>query len=587
MTQIASKISGQNLYPIAVLIDDLRHEQVQTRLNSVQQLEHIALALGPARTRSELIPFLLESADEDDTVLGATAEKLGLLVDAVGGAEFAWFLVRPLEDLLMLEEASVREKALASIRQVMSRMPTKDVEEHCAQLVFRLSSNDWFVARVAACSLIPDVAHRAFSEELLRVFIELSSDDTPMVRRAVIAAIPTMAKETPSAKQRDLLDALRRLARDDQDSVRILTIPSAMALARDVFPNPQECFNALFPEIRSCVDDASWRVRVSVADAIEDILSHTPPKNHQQVFDIYTKLLGDTEAEVRTIAVGRLPNVCGFRPDRTLLNLLTPALNKLIRDDSEPVRSALAEGLTRTSPVFGPALTADAIVHFILKSLRDPSTSVRLKVIANIEHIAGLLKLEEMKPCLLPAILELATDRQWRVRIAVLEYSPALATSMGPQSFTTDLLPVAMRWLCDPVFNVRQAAADNLAKLSTALGTEHAVQNIIPPVEELGKNSNYLYRMTALMAAVSLSRVMPTNVVAEKLLPIAKGMLKDTVPNVRFNVAKSLQAMHAQVSKRVANDEVLGGLRQLAKDADKDVNFFASEAIVALGATAS
>jgi serine/threonine-protein phosphatase 2A regulatory subunit A len=46
------------LYPIAVLIDELKHEDVVLRLNAIKRLSTIALALGPERTRSELIPFL-------------------------------------------------------------------------------------------------------------------------------------------------------------------------------------------------------------------------------------------------------------------------------------------------------------------------------------------------------------------------------------------------------------------------------------------------------------------------------------------------------------------------------------------------
>ena len=47
-----------NLYPIAVLIDELRNEDVQLRLNSIRKLSTIALALGVERTRKELIQFL-------------------------------------------------------------------------------------------------------------------------------------------------------------------------------------------------------------------------------------------------------------------------------------------------------------------------------------------------------------------------------------------------------------------------------------------------------------------------------------------------------------------------------------------------
>jgi hypothetical protein len=49
---------NEELYPIAVLIDELKHDDVMLRLNAIRRLHTIALALGADRTREELIPFL-------------------------------------------------------------------------------------------------------------------------------------------------------------------------------------------------------------------------------------------------------------------------------------------------------------------------------------------------------------------------------------------------------------------------------------------------------------------------------------------------------------------------------------------------
>lgn len=38
--------------------DDTQHDDVILRLNAIHRLSTIALALGPDRTRDELIPFL-------------------------------------------------------------------------------------------------------------------------------------------------------------------------------------------------------------------------------------------------------------------------------------------------------------------------------------------------------------------------------------------------------------------------------------------------------------------------------------------------------------------------------------------------
>lgn len=50
--------ADEQLYPIAVLVDELKHEDTTLRLNAIRRLSTIACALGPQRTRDELVPFL-------------------------------------------------------------------------------------------------------------------------------------------------------------------------------------------------------------------------------------------------------------------------------------------------------------------------------------------------------------------------------------------------------------------------------------------------------------------------------------------------------------------------------------------------
>ena len=52
----------------------------QARLTSVQELSAIATALGPERTRQELLPFLLDSMDDEDEVLVAMAEEVRFVI---------------------------------------------------------------------------------------------------------------------------------------------------------------------------------------------------------------------------------------------------------------------------------------------------------------------------------------------------------------------------------------------------------------------------------------------------------------------------------------------------------------------------
>lgn len=77
MYQIGQMVeSTSNLYPVAVMIDELKSVDQKKRINSVKNLGTVAIALGPERTRQELLPYILELMDDDEEVLLTLAEIL-------------------------------------------------------------------------------------------------------------------------------------------------------------------------------------------------------------------------------------------------------------------------------------------------------------------------------------------------------------------------------------------------------------------------------------------------------------------------------------------------------------------------------
>lgn len=111
------------------------------------------MALGVERTRTELIPFLTETIYDEDEVLLALAEQLGQFISLVGGPEYAYCLLPPLESLATVEETFVREKAVDSLRAVAQQHTPADLETHFVPLVQRLTTGDWFTTRTSACGL--------------------------------------------------------------------------------------------------------------------------------------------------------------------------------------------------------------------------------------------------------------------------------------------------------------------------------------------------------------------------------------------------------------------------------------------------
>ena len=112
-----------------------QNEDVQLRLNSIRRLGTIASALGAERTRSELVPFLADSQDDEDECLLAIAEEMGNLIHKVGGPEHVHCLLSPLENLSTVEETVVREKAVEAACKVGKAMPEDSILEHYVPLV--------------------------------------------------------------------------------------------------------------------------------------------------------------------------------------------------------------------------------------------------------------------------------------------------------------------------------------------------------------------------------------------------------------------------------------------------------------------
>lgn len=115
--------------------DELKSEEPMRRLNSITRLSTIALTLGEERTRSELIPFLAESTDDEDEVLLAQAEQLGNFVPFVGGPQYGHLLLPLLENLSTVEETVVRDKAVESLCKVGAQLPEASLCEHFVPLL--------------------------------------------------------------------------------------------------------------------------------------------------------------------------------------------------------------------------------------------------------------------------------------------------------------------------------------------------------------------------------------------------------------------------------------------------------------------
>ncbi|KAI6162199.1 armadillo-type protein [Pisolithus thermaeus] len=577
-----------DIAPIAVLIDELRSEEVQLRLNAIHSIPTIALALGPDRARNELIPFLQDSVDDEDEVLLALAEELGRnFEEYIGGPQYAHVLLGPLENLSAVEETLVRDKAAESIAKIAGVLSPLQVEEYYIPLLKRLSQGEWFTSRTSSAALYAPVYQKvspALQEELRKGFAALGADDTPMVRRAAARSLGAFVKTL--SKQHVLTDGLpiyRRLHGDDQDSVRLLTVEDLITIAQQL--TPQEIKEQLLKQIRVTVSDKSWRVRYMAATHFNELAEAVGVELvREELIGQYVQLLKDNEAEVRTAAAGQIPGFSKLLDREVILARIIPCVRDLSHDTSQHVRAALANQISGLAPLLGREATVENLLPLFLHLLKDEFPEVRLNVISKLQTVNGVIDIELLSDSLLPAILELAEDKSWRVRQAIIEYIPLLATQLGKPFFDEQLGNLCMSWLGDTVFSIREAATINLKKLTEVFGVEWARVAIVPKVMGMGQHPNYLYRMTTVQAIATISPSLTLPIIQSEIISPLLQLAADPIPNIRFNVSKALEILATTLSSTAEGQEfikqkVVPALEQQKNDADADVRYFSVRAL--------
>jgi serine/threonine-protein phosphatase 2A regulatory subunit A len=95
-----------------------------------------------------------------------------------------------------------------------------------------------------------------------------------MVRRSAAKEMGGFTKQLDKDTLiKDLVPVFRKLSSDDQDSVRLLTVDSLIAIANAM--DTTECKTYLGPTMKSMVQDKSWRVRYMVADNFVKVIQIT------------------------------------------------------------------------------------------------------------------------------------------------------------------------------------------------------------------------------------------------------------------------------------------------------------------------
>ena len=475
-------------------------------------------------------------------------------------------------------------------------MPEEHVSKHFTAFIVSLSNKDWFTSRLSAASLFHVAYNRLPDSEkrnLRTLFLRLCTDDTPSVRRAAAQNFGNLIKHVkPAEVLSEFISTFNSISVDEQDSVRIQVITTCITLA-DILTTDQQALHVL-PVILAVGSDKSWRVRWSLATRLHELCGPLGDQvANESLSVVFEQLLGDSEAEVRSAAAGRIAIVSSFLRKSTVIIRLLPAVQRLVTDASEHVRASLACVVNRLATSLGKDDTVERLLPIILLLLRDEVSEVRLNIISNLDAMSSVVSIDLLSQSLLPAIVDLAEDSKWRVRLAIIELIPVLAIQLGKDYFGNKLSILCMAWLDDPVYSIRREATENLLRLAELFGEDWAIEHILPRVDKMRGHKNYLHRTTALYALQVLVRCLSQHVIEKTVLPMVLQMCDDAVPNIRFISAKTLQAVAercqnlsiasgagpSSYKSSVAAGEISSALSKLVVDQDRDVKFYANAAL--------
>jgi HEAT repeats len=554
------------LYPIAVLLDELKNDDIQLRLNATSRLKTIAVALGPERTRTELLPFLTDTMDDDDEVLLALAEQLGDFVTEIGGTSHASCLMDPLESLSTVEETTVRDKAVQSLRRVSETVAAASQSDadtlhvhHLFPLVRRLATGDWFTSRISACALFATAYLRVPSDradlrsEVLNMYKTLARDETPMVRRAASSNIGHVARAVaqldPALVSSDLLPVFADLVDDEQDSVRLLVVENAAVFIALLAASVPSALSTS-PAMPSSSSPSSTTVKPTKSTNRDAI-----PKNSTSPAGRADGSSADNQADAS--ASTEMPEGPLSAPDDESMEATESSVE--IEADEIVPKTATPSASAGSSAV-------------------DTSTAG-----ASSSSPGAVTDSTEVNPVherVITMVRSFAADKSWRVRYMVANQLSELCAALGPRATREDLLPAFLHLLRDIEPQVRTAAAFKVTEITKRVvalppvpgatdadtGLKLAVRDILPIVHELVSDNSEHVRAALASNIMGLAPVVGVDVTVKHLVEVVLALLKDEFHDVRLNVISRLDKVSFIMSIDKLSRELLPAIVHLAED---------------------
>ena len=201
--------------------------------------------------------------------------------------------------------------------------------------------------RIAACHLYAQIYERLNDEKravVRKKFAKLVKDDTPMVRWGSAQAMATLSLQLEKNYIGEyLLPLLADLSKDKNDSVKVHAVQSTVTVGK-LLQNPQLLATTILPALKQAQKNPSWRLRFAVAESAGQLAKYlTQNSVDTQILPFYNDLMTDKEAEVRSEAVNRVPELAESATSALIVQKILPTLKlSMVSEQSQHVVGSMA-----------------------------------------------------------------------------------------------------------------------------------------------------------------------------------------------------------------------------------------------------
>ncbi|KAI9342409.1 armadillo-type protein [Pilaira anomala] len=566
------------------LINKLKSDQIEYKVDALNKLDLIATALGVERTRTKLIPYLTDYKCEDENVLILLVDQLARLINKVGGSSYVHVLLAPLESIAsVVKYVTIRDKVVESIIQIIQLLPKGQFIDYVFPLLKRLSRSKLGTGRCSAIGIIPfiySLSDEIQQNDLRILFTDLVNDSDLMVRNTAFQILPDFFIKLKPKEMKSGYKWFEKLSRDKEECVRTNSINSLICLSDRMKLEQRKQY--LIPIIERLSQDTSWQVKQNLAikfntlsESIQHPLSLIIPFQH---------LIASSEKKVKVTMVTQLVAFSSqfvlLEYPETMTTAIIPAVALFVMDKDKEIREMISNEMIGMATLLGNEQTTMHLLPLFSKLFRDDDVRVKLNMMSQLEILHKVIGKQFVSENMLPAFNELSKDKDWYIRNRMIEYIPFLAKEYGELFFHEQLFKQYILWLHDPVFSIRKAAAMNFKHLAVIFESDWIKKHVIPGLNELAVDlDSYKKRLTALFGFSAIAEVLSVNDVVESIVPVLLQLTYDPVPNIRFNAIQSIELLHVKTSM-IYKSKIQPVLEELIEnDKDKDVQFHAKRAM--------